>query len=38
LEEADERLRHIQKFGPTEFAFGWDRAPGAKLWSTAQCA
>lgn len=33
--EAKERLDYLQKSGPTDYAFGWKDAPGAKLWLRA---
>jgi len=38
LEEAKERLDHLTLNGPSEFAFGWESVPQAKLWREARCA
>ena len=32
LEEAKERLDHLNADGPSEFAFGWADPPSAKFW------
>jgi hypothetical protein len=31
------RLDHLKAYGPSEYAFGWDRIPSAQLWKTARC-
>jgi hypothetical protein len=36
--EAMERRAHLAANGPSEFAFGWESAPAAKLWKSAPCA
>jgi hypothetical protein len=36
--EALERRAHLAVKGSSEFAFGWESAPAAKLWKTARCA
>lgn len=38
LPEAAERLSHLQKHGPTDFAFGWDDLPDVVHWQGRQCA
>ncbi|MEM8797191.1 MAG: DUF3291 domain-containing protein [Pseudomonadota bacterium] len=38
LEEAAERLDHLNKHGSTDFAFGWDHLPHLKAWVGQQCA
>jgi len=38
LEEAKERLDHLTAHGPSEFAFGWETAPAARLWQDKRCA
>ena len=38
LEEARERLDHLTAHGPSEFAFGWETAPAARLWQDKRCA
>ena len=38
LEEAKTRLEHLTANGSSEFAFGWESAPQAKLWRDARCA
>jgi hypothetical protein len=38
LQEAVERLEHLRRNGPSDYAFGWERLPAAQLWKTAQCA
>lgn len=37
VEEAVERLKHLQQHGPSEHAFDWAHA-SAQLWKTARCA
>ena len=37
VEEAVERLDHLQKNGPSNYAFDWAFA-SAQLWKTARCA
>jgi Domain of unknown function (DUF3291) len=37
MAEGVERLEHLKVYEPSEFAFGWDRIPAAKLWKTARC-
>ena len=36
--EAKERLDHLTAHGPSEFAFGWETAPAARLWQDKRCA
>lgn len=38
LGEAIERLEHLAAHGPSEFAFGWESVPAAKLWREKRCA
>ena len=38
VEEAKERLDHLTVHGPSEFAFGWETAPAARLWQDKRCA
>jgi len=38
LEEARERLDHLDRNGDTDFAFGWTHLPHIKLWQQARCA
>ena len=38
LDEAKERLDHLNAFGPSEFAFGWSDLPSAKIWQAKRCA
>lgn len=38
LEEARERLDHLDSHGDTDFAFGWSHLPHIKLWQQARCA
>ncbi len=38
LEDAKARLDHLRLNGSTEFAFGWEAAPAAKLWQEKRCA
>ena len=38
VQEATERLRHLQQHGPSDHAFGWESVPSAKLWKAARCA
>jgi len=38
IAQALERYRHLVAHGPSEFAFGWESAPAAKLWRAARCA
>ncbi|MBO6719501.1 MAG: DUF3291 domain-containing protein [Rhizobiaceae bacterium] len=38
LEEARERLDHLDRHGDTDFAFGWSHLPHIKLWQQARCA
>jgi len=37
MAEGVERLEHLKANGPSDFAFGWQELPGAKLWKTARC-
>jgi hypothetical protein len=36
--EGLERLHHLKRHGPSEYAFGWESVPSAQLWKTARCA
>jgi hypothetical protein len=38
LEEAKERLDHLDRHGDSDFAFGWSHLPHVKLWQQARCA
>jgi len=38
LEEAKERLEHLNAYGPSDFAFGWADLPSAKLFLEKKCA
>ena len=38
LEEAKQRLDHLNEFGDSDHAFGWSYVPQAKLWLEARCA
>jgi len=38
LEEAEERLNHLQAQGDSDHAFGWAYLPHVKLWQQARCA
>ena len=38
LEEAKERLEHLNQYGDSDQAFGWSYAPQARLWLEARCA
>jgi hypothetical protein len=38
MEEAKERLDHLNANGPSEFAFGWTDLPSAKFWQEKRCA
>lgn len=38
VEEARERLDHLDRNGDTDFAFGWSHLPHIKLWQQARCA
>ncbi len=35
MSEGVERLEHLRQYGPTDYAFSWERLPGAKLWQAA---
>ena len=37
LEEAKERLDHLNAHGPSDFAFGWADLPSARLWQEKRC-
>jgi hypothetical protein len=37
LDEALERLAHLQNKGPTDHAFGWSHLKQARLWQERQC-
>jgi hypothetical protein len=36
LEEAVERLEHLKAHGPSEYAFGWESLPGARIANMAR--
>jgi hypothetical protein len=38
LDEARDRLAHLEKHGDTEHAFGWTYLKEAQLWQTHSCA
>ena len=38
LAEARERLEHLEKNGPSDYAFGWAELRSAKLWKKSRCA
>ena len=38
VQEAIERLEHLNAHGPSEHAFGWQDVASAKLWRSARCA
>ncbi len=38
IQEAIDRLEHLQKHGVSEHAFGWEGLASAQLWKTARCA
>ena len=38
LEEAKERLDHLNAHGDSDFAFGWSHLPHVKLWQKKRCA
>jgi hypothetical protein len=37
LEEAHQRLTHYRANGGSDFAFGWNDVPAAKLWQEKKC-
>lgn len=37
LNEAKERLDHLNKNGDSDHAFGWSHLPHVKLWQSQQC-
>ncbi|MEO1067232.1 MAG: DUF3291 domain-containing protein [Pseudomonadota bacterium] len=37
LNEAKERLDHLEKHGNTDHAFGWEHLPHVKLWQSQRC-
>lgn len=37
LDEARERMDHLNEHGNTDFAFGWDHLDHVKLWQQQQC-
>jgi hypothetical protein len=37
MAEGVARLDHLIAHGPSEFGFGWQQLPEAKLWKTARC-
>ena len=38
LDEALDRLEHLQADGPSEYAFGWKSLPQVQMWKQARCA
>ena len=38
LEEAKQRLDHLNAHGPSEYAFGWADLPSAELFRSLRCA
>ena len=38
LQEAEQRLDHLNAHGDSDFAFGWSHLPHVKLWQQARCA
>ena len=38
VQEAIERLDHLKRHGPSDYAFGWESLPTAQLWKQARCA
>jgi uncharacterized protein DUF3291 len=38
LDEAKERLDHLNAHGPSEFAFGWAELASAQQWQEKRCA
>jgi hypothetical protein len=38
LEEAEQRLNHLDALGSSDFAFGWSYLPHVRLWQQARCA
>jgi Domain of unknown function (DUF3291) len=38
VEEAVERLEHLRRHGPSDYALGWESLSAARLWKTARCA
>ena len=38
LEEAKQRLDHLDEHGDSDFAFGWSHLPHVKLWQQQRCA
>ncbi len=38
LQEAGERLDHVEANGDSDHAFGWAHLPQVKLWQQARCA
>jgi hypothetical protein len=37
LAEGVARLDHLEAHGPSDYAFGWQNIPGARLWKTTRC-
>ena len=37
LAEAVARLDHLKAHGPSEYAFGWESMPEARLWKMVRC-
>lgn len=38
IEEAEARLTHLTRFGPSDHAYGWGRMENLKLWMKKRCA
>ena len=38
VEEARERLAHLNEHGPSAHAFGWESLPNVQLWKQQHCA
>lgn len=37
LQAAVQRLEHLRRNGPSDYAFGWESLPTAQTWRTAHC-
>jgi hypothetical protein len=37
LAEGVARLDHLKAHGASEYAFGWENIPAARLWKAARC-
>jgi hypothetical protein len=38
IEEARDRLKHLNEYGSSDTAFGWDYLSNVKLWQKERCA